>query len=845
MPKSQVNKMNLSKFEMNPPELYSHLRDMNSQFIGTIDSCVKKAEKLLDRITETFPNYTCHDIDHSIRICDYIFEIIDDINELSELEIAVIILSCVLHDIGMFTTEEERENIKDGTDVYSNIDFEMMKDKYGSNENLALQNIIRIHHGVRSSDIILSNIFDEFIIPSQEAISFANDLALICESHTRSVNWAKHNLETNKLLGSHKFNPLFCSILLRLGDILDFDSNRTPLFLYKILSLHDTSKDEWLKHFCITNNEKVFVEKDSSYKKISFYGECDDPGVHRNILKYFELINNEIKDSISLTSKMNKEYSLKLKYPLEDNIKPKGYSISDLRFNIDYFSISNLLMGENIYGDKSYGLRELIQNSIDACLVRRESEDNSKEAWDDNFQPKVDVIIDEETFSIKDNGTGMSFDMITNYFLSIGKSYYQSDEFKLKGMEYSPIGKFGIGFLSCFMLSDEVKVKTRHYKDKTCYHLDLVKSSEFICMNEIEDITTEGTEVILSSTQVLSIFDNDVEKVVKFISENFLTDAVSIRLIDTKNNNLIEINNSINEHKNDEKTLLDLSRQLRGVSGLISYTYANYIDTTPLKRLDYDTGLWGYQLDESDDCKLIEIDEEQVDMNEYYDGDKICFISIPIIEDENRFEDAIGFLNGDIEDALAALDNQVDYASILLRKNDFKKIHWDSFNFDLYDEIIYGTLQAEDLFQISDYNTGIHRSRATVNWMHSVSIDNDYSQSIHYTPPVEGYFYHRNGRVDVFVKNVYIGKLNLLNNFNDLYGLKLGDCKININDSIDITNVSRNGINKNSKKIIAYSIIKAVYQDILENCLESNSHKSLFKTFLDKYFSEKSLFEIS
>lgn len=30
-------------------------------------------------------------------------------------------------------------------------------------------------------------------------------------------------------------------------------------------------------------------------------------------------------------------------------------------------------MGEHIYGDRKYGLRELIQNSIDACKTMEES----------------------------------------------------------------------------------------------------------------------------------------------------------------------------------------------------------------------------------------------------------------------------------------------------------------------------------------------------------------------------------------------------------------------------------------------------------------------------------------
>lgn len=51
----------------------------------------------------------------------------------------------------------------------------------------------------------------------------------------------------------------------------------------------------------------------------------------------------------------------------------------------------------------------------------------------------------------------------------IGRSYYQSDEFKMKRYKHKndsfrPISKFGIGILSCFLQGDRLDISTRHYE---------------------------------------------------------------------------------------------------------------------------------------------------------------------------------------------------------------------------------------------------------------------------------------------------------------------------------------------------------------------------------------------
>jgi HSP90 family molecular chaperone len=117
-------------------------------------------------------------------------------------------------------------------------------------------------------------------------------------------------------------------------------------------------------------------------------------------------------------------------------------------------------MGTSLYKDKTVALRELLQNSIDACRCRK-----AKEA---EYEGKISYqLVKENTdegeirkIIVEDNGVGMDDYVIENYFMRIGKSYYQSRDFKKESIQFSPISVFGIGILSCFMMADRIEVET-------------------------------------------------------------------------------------------------------------------------------------------------------------------------------------------------------------------------------------------------------------------------------------------------------------------------------------------------------------------------------------------------
>jgi molecular chaperone HtpG len=531
-------------FKIDDVTLVKYLKTIDSPFLPKIREVYDDVKDILNtRIPAIFPNYTLHNTAHSFRIMEYMSRLVTDYTALNELEVVLLVYSALLHDIGMAISSENIELIKSDSFSLSEMKFSAMKKIMGGDENLALQEYIRTIHSSLSAKYIQDNLRDKLVIPKLTSLDFAKELSLICESHTKDYDWIRQHLRVNEIKGDYAFNAQFIACILRLGDILDIDSNRTPYNLYKLINPKGASDSEWRQHFVISNNEKIILNEKTRQKKVVFHGKATNASIHRKILEYIGWVKNELTNTISLVSGMPVQYNLLYETNPEVNIQTEGYTFSDYKMVLEFRAISALLMGEKIYGSKSLGLRELIQNSIDSCRIRQETDEIKHEFGQDAYVPKIKVVLDQgkNQVTIKDNGTGMSMEIIKKHFLNIGVSYYNSKDFLLKDFNYKPIGNFGIGFLSCFMLSDTVRVITRHFQSKNKYLIELERSNEWTSLTESEDVTFEGTEVVLDYSHFIQVFENSPTKVKEFLNQYFLTDDIEFELINKQDKTITKI----------------------------------------------------------------------------------------------------------------------------------------------------------------------------------------------------------------------------------------------------------------------------------------------------------------
>jgi HSP90 family molecular chaperone len=83
------------------------------------------------------------------------------------------------------------------------------------------------------------------------------------------------------------------------------------------------------------------------------------------------------------------------------------------------FLINALLTGNRLYADNRVFLRELIQNAVDACRLRKRLEPAHDPAISIRFNNDISIV------TVRDNGIGMDRQWIEKYFQTIGISLYQ------------------------------------------------------------------------------------------------------------------------------------------------------------------------------------------------------------------------------------------------------------------------------------------------------------------------------------------------------------------------------------------------------------------------------------
>lgn len=368
---------------------------------------------------------------------------------------------------------------------------------------------------------------------------FTEDLASICRAHGDTISFINGlSLKSSIVIGENA-NIQFIAILLRLGDIVHFSSDRAPVSLFAEKGITNaTSLSHWRAKFQELNYEISDVDAKTM---ISYSAFCKDPDSYYFIQEYLDWIDIEIDNYYEHLHKLEyNNFSDTDKYRLSLNqCVNRAQVTSDatvfipdrkIKFTLDQSKILTLLMGVQLYKDKYLCLRELYQNSLDACKCMQAQ--NLLEGRQEDF--KIEFGSGNDTYQGKsckyiyciDNGTGMTKDIVKNYLLKIGNSYYKSRDFNQLNTNWmnsiKPTSQFGIGILSCFMIADRIQILTKHYNDVE-FEFSLEGSNEhFYYQNpnklDLEKLGRHGTIVkLFLKDEVLHDFNNTVPEDLSFI----------------------------------------------------------------------------------------------------------------------------------------------------------------------------------------------------------------------------------------------------------------------------------------------------------------------------------------
>ena len=619
-----------------------------------------------------FEEYSQHEISHSYTIMNYMNQLFGSENKVNSATYFFLIMVALCHDLGMtIITNNDIEKIKRNeywSEQAKRYNWTKVLKSANEDEKEALSIIVRNSH--HENAIIRDKV--EFLLKDENEYEFLSaaewDLIYMgCYAHGCSIEKIK------EIIIAIEYNPMYREILnkwnegefdgvsfalvcalLRICDLLDISGSR----------IGDYNAARRTNHYNIINGfvDSVEIVNDLRYGnnigcisgnsgsceckrvekcvKINFNEEellkIDNPissvdernsyeNAYIDLLKYFEQIENEIKRAKELLNFENvaATYTDRIKPHLNECLKYNTERYKYLKISVDENTVLSELMSNKLYGSSEMAIRELLQNAFDAC--------QAKSIIDKDYTPKIRISYDNGVFSIRDNGIGMSTDIIENYFLKAGKSLYKSNEYKYSNSQFFHAGQFGMGVFSIFMLTQQIKVTTVSVENTTKEHIfTMKKRNRYVKIDSGDPVEFKNGH---SGTKIELIIDDnvnlpDLESFIKrtFLKPENLNVGIFLNGMQIELPSMLEVEKK-QEFKlnrgNSNDIIIDLSDYLNDVRGHV------YLGKCACSK-------WWYNASDDKfetDCKFDGVEEvaeiEVIDQTLKYNINKIVRFIIP------------------------------------------------------------------------------------------------------------------------------------------------------------------------------------------------------------------------
>jgi len=296
---------------------------------------------------------------------------------------------------------------------------------------------------------------------------------LVARSHGIPIRQATELLPLIDRAQAHGVHVTYLMAVLRIADYLQIQSDRASTTLLHVKGLRSPlSLAEWKLHATVADIKVHPYDREAIY--ITF-----KPTTLEDFIKAKRLID-DIQYELDLSWSVMGEVYGPLQYVerLEIGVRRLKTNLQEPRFkescgfvpeNTRFTCHNDLakLLVEPLYGKQiKYAIREVLQNSVDACFTRilRDS-DYAKAA-------RVDITYSAQSngtaiLEIVDNGCGMSIDILKNYFLVAGATIRSDMAWKRRYVTNEQecllvkTGRFGIGVLAAFLAGSRISVWTK------------------------------------------------------------------------------------------------------------------------------------------------------------------------------------------------------------------------------------------------------------------------------------------------------------------------------------------------------------------------------------------------
>lgn len=517
---------------------------------------------LIGRTEGIFSTYTIHDISHidtMLKMLDWLIPT-RTAKAMTPADWLQIVLAVYLHDLGMAVTAEEfqqRDQNPEFRRWFDNLEKtndgrEYLARTHRMNEEekqrFFFQEFVRKGHAARIREWITNRhsrtwgprvtpiacCINELLRPLP--VRFRDYLGTVCESH-HADNLDRIDVyplcapcgnEPGELI-----NVQYAAILLRTVDLLHVTKDRTPSVMYETIKLSDPKGvDEWDKQlgtFAVRPQGRVLVEGESETAVITVNADFSEERPLFALQEYIAYANRQIEQSKRWADKSEqsrdaRDYSFPW-HTVKGDVRLEGVPPQPLRFQLDRGRLLDLLVGHTIYNDPTVAIRELLQNAIDA--VRYQHHLAVREARASGREPPVmgGVVVrwnpGDRLLVVEDNGVGMDQDVIQYHLMQVGASFYNTPQFESEHRDFSPISRFGIGVLTCFMVSDDIEIVTcqgdrGHRIRMTSVHADYLLRELQLGDPKLEGLEPHGTRVTLRLRETIDLSKKSIRDIVQY-----------------------------------------------------------------------------------------------------------------------------------------------------------------------------------------------------------------------------------------------------------------------------------------------------------------------------------------
>ena len=544
---------------------------LDSTWQPVVTTLKEKVQKIIRESPCFFPDYTDHGIDHINEVLilanrlipedTYAAKETDTEFLLDPRSVGFLVCAILIHDLGMFLKTDGMEQLvygDSGSHLVEGLDEEDWRTSWSKyvvktrrlkdnemdhlfghrvtvSEDCArkgfstngddcrvIGEFLRQHHGRLAHEIAVHGFPGDrgiMLIAGDGITDEDRDMiGLLARSHQMNIRDTEEYIERfGEGSKPHSIPAFYLMTVLRMADYLDASEKRAPEILERIQKIRvPASETEWSWNQCITRGPKQWnlmkhnLEINATPQKSTEYVLLDK--WLRSVQAELDLCWSILADQYS-----GEPYRLTI-HRVRSNIQQKKSRKNfDLKFLTREAKITAnpaivKLMMAPLYGNEpTYGVRELLQNAVDACLEREKWE---KDHGNPNYKGLVDIRIENGVFTITDNGMGMNEDVLLNYYLSAGSSYRSSDAWMAANApdgksQVARTGKFGVGFLAAFLLGDEIEVHTQHCADTKGYHFTFGQESATLDVERLKRSEPGTTITIRLKPTAIGKWDDD------------------------------------------------------------------------------------------------------------------------------------------------------------------------------------------------------------------------------------------------------------------------------------------------------------------------------------------------